>query len=149
MENNIILDVKNGTATFTIDNLIGINTNEMYLGDFTVKTFLTFEDRARAERIKLSILGPHAALANEMTQNIAWSLSQLEVRVLRCPPWWNATNSPVRGNHLSDDNLLATLVDMALMAQDLYQKEIRANIKKKLTEVKEQIETMEKAHNES
>jgi hypothetical protein len=120
----------NGTATFTINEEGQIQGD--YRGTFTLRCYLSPLDSLAAGRQFRELIGQFGESAGEQDRYLAFCVSQLNRRVVKGPPWWNASDVP--GN-IPDLNVLSILLDRALTAETVY--------KQRLTKMKE--EALEKA----
>lgn len=106
---------------------VGKKTNETYMGDFCVKTSLSPLDFIKADRLYRDLIGsvnPH--LATQEAQNYAFALSQLKYRIIEMPEFFK--NKELDGGHL-DSNVLIEIVNIAIEAEDEFQKEQERKIK--------------------
>lgn len=120
----------NGTATFTINEEGSIQGS--YRGVFSLRCYLSPLDSLAAGRQFRELIGPFGDSSSEQDRYLAFCVSQLNRRVIKGPPWWNAGDVP--GN-IPDLNVLSILLDRALTAETVY--------KQRLTKMKE--EALEKA----
>lgn len=107
---------------------IGDLTNITYMGVFRCKTVISPLDHIKADRLYRELLGsvnPH--LASKETQNYAFALSQLKVRLLEFPDFYR--NKELDGAHL-DSNVLIDLINKAIDAQEEYKKELADKLKR-------------------
>lgn len=105
------------TATFTI-NIIGRHSKDSYMGTFKVKCLLSPLEEIAADKRYRDLLGQNSHLAQERVRQQAFALAQLEQRVIAMPPFWE--NDTLPGGHIADDNVLLTILDEAIEAQNAY-----------------------------
>ena len=120
----------NGTATFTINEEGQIQGD--YRGTFTLRCYLSPLDSLAAGRQFRELIGQFGESAGEQDRYLAFCVSQLNRRVIKGPPWWNASDVP--GN-IPDLNVLSLILDRSLTAEAVY--------KQRLTKMKQ--EALEKA----
>lgn len=102
------------TSTFNI-NLIGDNTGKSYNGEFTVRTILSFRQRAAADEIRRSIIGGNPEFADQNVLAGALACGQLAVRIVKAPEWW--ASEGLGGQDLKDDNVLIELFKLTMNAE--------------------------------
>lgn len=106
---------------------VGDRTNTTYMGVFRVKTIVSPMDMIRADRLYRELIGsinPH--MASKETQNFAFALSQLKVRILEAPDFYK--NNDLDGSHL-DSNVLIDIINKAIDAEEDYKKQIDNKLK--------------------
>ena len=106
---------------------VGDRTNTTYMGVFRVKTIVSPMDMIRADRLYRELIGsvnPH--MASKETQNFAFALSQLKVRILEAPDFYK--NSDLDGSHL-DSNILIDIINKSIDAEEEYKKQIDNKLK--------------------
>ena len=106
-----------GTAIFTINEEGPIQGS--YKGTFVLRCYLSPLDNSLAAGRQRSrdLLGQFGESAAEGDRYIAFCTSQLARRVIKGPPWWNASDMP--GN-IPDLNILSLILDRALSAEAAY-----------------------------
>jgi len=124
--NSIILN-EDGTANITI-TIVGEITQETYMGTFKVKCMLSPLELIKSDRLYRELLGANSSMANITARNSAFALSQLENRIIECPPFWE--NREIGGGHIVDANILGEVIELAIEAESRYRT-------KKLEELKE------------
>lgn len=105
-------------GTFTINDIIGESTGELYKGTFTIKKKLSYSDLLRLDQLRRDYLGgSNQENASAVAVGIANALADLAVRVINAPSWWKDCN---KGFDLVDDNVLQAIYDetMKLLEQD-------------------------------
>lgn len=146
---NIEINLAEGTATFRLTSILGAVTRTMYTGSFTVRTVLEPTRVLAQGRIKRSLLGDKPEHATDHENNLAFSLSQLQVRILKAPPWWDSDPAQeVRGGAV-EENVLYAVLDLAIEAQRQYAEQIRKESKESINRIKNKIDTLEKAEGNS
>lgn len=101
---------------------VGDNSNQTYMGSFKAKCVVTPMDHIKADRLYRELIGsvnPH--LASKETQNFAFALSQLKVRLISMPDFFK--NRELDGSHL-DSNILIDIVNKTIDAQEEYKDEL-------------------------
>lgn len=126
----------NGTATYTINEEGPIQGS--YKGVFTLRCYLSPLDSLAAGRQFRDLLGAYGESAGEQDRYTAFCLSQLSKRVVKGPPWWNVDS--ISGN-IPDLNILSTLLDRCLTAENAYKQRLQ-------TKKMEALEKAQKAANE-
>lgn len=119
-------------------NVVGNQTGNPYIGEFTVKLSLTKREQLKADMIRREILGP-SPLNNEPApklQTDAFILGQLAVRVTKAPKFWEDSNGGLELPE-GDDNLLYELYNQIL-------EKIEANTNKMREQAKKALENMAK-----
>lgn len=112
-----------GTATFSV-SMDGDRTGTKWHGEFTVKTLLSHRDELRRDQIRRELLGGvNPEFASIRSLNQADVFSDLAVRIIKSPSWWNESSG---GLDLSDDNVVATVYSKTMDAE----KEVLNRIKK-------------------
>jgi hypothetical protein len=154
----IILN-EDATAKFDI-NVLGETTKQTYLGTFEVNCILSPLEEIEADKTYRSLLGDTAMLmADQRVKEITFALSQLKVRLISFPPFWE--NHIIGGGHIKDYNVIFQVLDLAIKATNMYKEKLQKEaevIKETLTkaiktkkikkEVKEEIEEKEEIGDE-
>lgn len=107
---------------------VGNSSNTTYMGTFRTKCIVSPMDDIKADRLYRELLGavnPH--LASKKTQNYAFALSQLKVRLLEFPDFFK--NRELDGSHL-DSNILIDIVNKCIDAQEEYKEQLDERLKK-------------------
>lgn len=147
-EDSLSINLADATASFRLVGEIGLTTRTLYEGSFTVRAVLDSGRELAAGRAYRQLLGPNPQHATDRESNLAFALSQLQLRVIKAPLWWEAPpGQDVRGAIL-DDNILLKVLDMAIMADEQYRKQISEESKELFQNLKTRIETLEKAERE-
>lgn len=121
-----------GTSTFSV-SMDGDKTGTKWHGEFTVKTLLSHRDELRRDQIRRELLGgvsPEHASVRSLNQ--ADVFSDLAVRIVKSPAWWNEASG---GLDLSDDNVIATIYSKTIDAE----KEVLNRIKKDAEQANEEL----------
>lgn len=119
------------TATISI-NLTGEVTGTHYLGDFEMKIFLTHSEDLLRDKLRKELLGKDPDSSSDRARNQAEVLSQLQVRIVKAPLFWQSSNG---GLDLYDDNIIVELYEKSMKATE----EAVAEIKKKAEEAKAEL----------
>ncbi len=98
---------------FTID-VNGENTGENFRGKFQVKTRLSHNDHLRRDRVRRALLGDVQGAPDLRAESCAEVFSQLAVRLLDAPDWWNRADN---GQELFDDAPVKAVYDRAIKAE--------------------------------
>lgn len=101
------------TAKFSI-SIIGNVTGEKWIGDFQVKKHLSLRDFLTRDKLRKEYLGERPQDASQEALNIAVAFSELGVRVVDAPPWWNGSNG---GLDLKDGNVIMEILTKAIDAE--------------------------------
>lgn len=148
MKDNITVDISTGTAVFRLIGELGSSTRQSYDGTFTVKTVIDPQKQLAAGRIQRSLLGPFGEKATDHEANMAFALSQLQVRVTKAPPWWDADQgAEIRGN-IPDENIIYKILDLAIEAQRLYSEEIKKESVEAIAKLKNKLDILESAESD-
>lgn len=129
------INMEEGTATFSISE-VGTATRSTYMGNFKVHCILSPIDLMSADRDYRAFVGN--VNPNDCTthvRNLAFALSQLKYRIIEEPPFW--TNPKVGGGHLKDTDVIISVLNLALEAEESYRqsrKKEAEEIQNKLTE---------------
>jgi hypothetical protein len=94
-------------ASFSL-SLDGETTGEKWVGDFKAKKRLSHRDQLRKDQVRRDLLGPQGNTPTERAMSTAMILSELRVRLVDAPKWWQAMGE---GLDLEDDNVIGTLYD--------------------------------------
>lgn len=115
------MHIDGSTATFQVsikDEL----TFETYIGQFKVKCFKTPLDTIKADRFYRELIGSVSpTMASITAQNMAFAISELSVRTLEAPNWFNL-KSEVPGSQLSE-KVLTEILSKAIEAEEEYRKQ--------------------------
>ena len=93
------------TDTFTI-NVTGTKTGQNYAGKFTVKVWLSFGDELNRDGLRRSLLGPAAGTPADGVVNVAEVLSDLGIRIVEGPSWWQESQG---GTTILDAEVISEL----------------------------------------
>jgi hypothetical protein len=105
-------------AIFTIKTT-GDSTGESFSGKFRVRTLLSPLNHIKADKLMRQLLGEHSIVADELSRQYAFMLSQLQFRIISSPLWWKS-NLEVEGGHIQDKNVLIEILNKSLEAEELY-----------------------------
>lgn len=89
-------------------NVIGDVSDETYKGDFRVKLRLSHKDQLVKDQRRRELLGPQAGPSTERALSTAMILSELYVRVISAPKWFEESDC---GLNLLDDNVISAIYD--------------------------------------
>lgn len=121
------MQIEGSEAKFNI-NVLGKFTKQSYIGKFKVKCLLSPLEEIEADKAYRDLLGNNYHLSDEIIKQKAFALSQLKVRLLEAPPFWE--NEVIGGGHVPDTNVILEILDKAIEAQELYiedkEKEMKA-----------------------
>ena len=120
------------TSTISI-NLVGEVTSTHFLGDFEVKIFLTHAEDLLRDKIRKDLLGKDPDASSDRARNQAEVLSQLQVRIVKAPLFWESSGN---GMSLYDDNIIVELYEKCMKATE----DAVAEIKKKAEEAKAELQ---------
>jgi len=113
------ISIEGNVATWNL-NAIGL-VNGTYLGTFKFKCFLTPSERLAAGRLYRELLGPNAALASIVEDNLSFTLSQLRFRIIEAPNFWtNAVGLNGLMGDLPDQNVVDMVLEAAVNAELKY-----------------------------
>lgn len=84
-------------------NKLGIDTQERYIGDFTVRLKLSQALKMLRSRLIREYLGEYAQYATENDRLRAVALAECEVSITKAPDWWRQADN---GRMLEDDNIV-------------------------------------------
>lgn len=128
--------IEDGCGFFDI-NIIGNKTNQTYMGNFKVKCLLSPIEQIKADKLYRDLLGDNAHLASNHVAQLVYALSQLHIRVLEAPPFWN--NKDMGGGHLDDENVILEVLDSAIEAQTVFIKEKKDEMEKRQKQLADMI----------
>lgn len=121
------------TEKFNI-NIDGDKTGTQWHGEFEAKVFLSHRDELRRDALRRQYLGDVAPqYASSRQSNQADVFSELAVRIITAPTWWNENGG---GMDMIDDNVVGKVYD-AVMGLE---KKAMDDIKKKTEDAKKTLE---------
>lgn len=126
-----------GESTFDV-NIVGQSSKQSYIGSFKVKCLISPIEEIEADKRYRELLGVNPHLATEHVRRQAFALSQLEQRVIDCPPFWE--NETLPGGHVKDSNVILEVLDKAIEAQENYINAKDKELKEKQEKLKALIE---------
>ena len=127
--------IENSNATFEF-SAKDERSFETYIGVFKVKCFLTPLDLLKADRVYRELIGSISPmLASTTAQNMAFALSQLSVRILEAPSFFDL-KAEIPGGYLPE-SILISILDKALEAEELFLKQQ----KKKFDKIQKKLKT--------
>ena len=113
----------------------GDRTFDQYVGDFEIKTMLSYDEQLNEDRIRREFLsGPAEIPAGGNAQSIANVFSYLQARIVKAPTWWTESRN---GLSLYDNNVVAEVFKLASEAEAEQLKTLKEKAeaaKKKLAE---------------
>jgi hypothetical protein len=123
-----------GTWSISLEGSV----NGTYLGTFKFKCFLTPSEKLACGRRYRELLGPNAALAFKNEDNLAFTLAQLNYRVVQAPPFWNSAIG-VDGilGDLPDETVLDAILEAAMAAELKYVALLRSKKEQLIKKTKE------------
>lgn len=90
-------------------HVVGDETGETWTGRFKIKTVMSKLDECRQDNFYRFYIGENnPQFVSPQVLNIAQILSQLRVRTVESPKWWEES---ALGENLLDDNLLQAVYD--------------------------------------
>ncbi len=103
----------------------GSVSGEFYEGIFEVRKVLTPSQKAMADVERRNFLGnpERGAEIDPEVSELAFAISQLKVRVIKGPTWWNSSNGL---KSFVDDNVLVELTNAVLQVELDFKAEIKA-----------------------
>lgn len=100
--------------------------NGTYTGSFRFRCYLVPSQRLAASREYRELLGPHANLALNHDDNLAFALTQLKYRVISSPPFWTSSlSTTLMAGDLPDENIIQTILDAAISAELKYKYQLK------------------------
>lgn len=123
-----------GTAEFQV-RLVGDVTQQTYLGKFKVFSVMDPFQILNAGKRYRDLLGVNPAFASETELNLAFSLAQLEYRILEAPPFWN-------NGRLKDLNVIMSVFDLAIESEEQYRLDQKKRVEESLTLIKSNLERL-------
>jgi hypothetical protein len=99
---DISVDLLEGKCKFFVQ-IEGEIDAETYKGTFTVKGSLSPLDTIKADRRYRELMGKDIQYATDHASQLAFSLAQLNQRIVDSPDWWH--NTELNGGHL-DENII-------------------------------------------
>lgn len=121
-----------GTAEFQV-RLVGDVTQQTYLGKFKVNSVMDPFQILNAGKRYRDLLGVNPAFASETELNLAFSLAQLEYRIIDAPPFWN-------NGRLKDLNVIMSVFDLAVEAEERYRLDQKKRVEESLELIKSNLE---------
>lgn len=102
------------TAIFNV-TVTGEESGQPFNGQFKVKTLLSRRDRLRADEIRRELIGgkPEGASASVIADALV--LSQLAVRIIESPAWWQNSQG---GLDLADANVIGEVFRLTMDEAD-------------------------------
>lgn len=120
--------VEDGYGIFDV-NIIGKSTNQTYMGTFKVKCLLSPMEQIKADKLYRDLLGTNAHLASNHVASLTYAASQLHLRVVEAPPFWEG--SDIGGAHIKDENVILEVLENALESQVMFVEEKQEELKKR------------------
>lgn len=134
-------------ATFSIKTT-GSSTGDSYSGLFKVSTILGPFDHINANKLQRQLLGEHSIVADDLSRQYAFMLSQLHYRIISGPLWWKSALI-VDGAHIKDENVLIEILNNALEAEETYRAEQKQLFDTNIEKLKEKFPDLANAESES
>lgn len=133
-------------AIFTI-KMIGSSTGESFAGKFRVRTILSPLNHIKADKLMRQLLGEHSIVADELSRQYSFVLSQLQYRVIKGPLWWES-NLEVNGGHINDINVISEILNKALESEEIYRDRQRKDFDKNVEELSKKFSELSNAEPE-
>lgn len=122
-----------GTAILKI-NKVGAVTGETYIGSFKVHCVLTAHQILNAGRGYRNYLGNSIAFAEKYESDLAFSLSQLEQRVISAPAFWQSGN-------IRDLEVVLHVADLAMEAESIFRNKQKSEAEEALKIIKKNMQS--------
>jgi len=116
------MDLPKNESSFFL-TVVGDTTERTYDGEFTVICVPNIMQR-RAIEVEKTRFASDLKNPTDHLSGLAVCLSNLRVRIVKAPSWWNDSNG---GSDLLDENVLVVLYDKVMSQED----EWRTAVKKK------------------
>jgi hypothetical protein len=109
------------SATFVVDNVTGDTTGQIWVGKFSAKKRLNFNDQLRMDNFRRQMLGAAEGEPTPRAASMAHIFSNLLVRLIEAPSWWVDADE---GRELEDENLVLDVYEKALKVETDAREEI-------------------------
>lgn len=110
------IDLLEGNGKFYLQ-IEGEISGESYMGTFTVKGSLSPLDTIKSDRRYRELMGKDIQYATDHASQLAFSLAQLNQRIVESPDWWK--NDEINGGHL-DENVIMEIFSKAIECEKEY-----------------------------
>jgi hypothetical protein len=121
-------------------NVLGKETNERYIGEFTVRVKLSQGLKMARSRMIRQNLGEFANFATDDDRLRAIALADCAVSITKSPEWWRHSND---GVEMVDDNVIDEIWAGVAKAQGRYKEETDKSAKEDVKIIKESLESGE------
>lgn len=138
---NYEFEFEGSTATWEI-NLDG-PIHGTYLGKFKFRCFLTPSQKITANRDYLQMIGTNPTFIEQDAGFLAFALSQLKQRIIKAPPFWDATGT---AGDVSDHNILMAVLDASISAEEAYRAKLTEDKGTNLKNAKKSVEALIEAN---
>lgn len=116
-------------------------TGTLWTGEFRVKTYLNYADQLRRDQVRRELLGREDGnSASPRASSAALVFSELFVRIVNAPSWWNEHEN---GTLLADDSVVRFIYNKALKAETLWTDARKAKVKDAIEYIKQHIDKLE------
>jgi hypothetical protein len=118
-------------------NKLGSDTQERYLGEFTVRIKLSQQLKMLRGRLIREFLGSFAQFATEDDRLRAIAIAECEVSITKAPDWWKQSDN---GRLLEDDNIVDEVWAGVAKAQGRLKEEESKKAEEDVKVIKEALE---------
>ena len=101
---------KENEESFTV-NINGSKTGTNYAGKFRARVWLSFGEELARDNLRRSLLGPATGTPAPGVVNVADVLSDLGIRIIEGPSWWQESNG---GANILDSEVISELWDKCM-----------------------------------
>lgn len=112
---DIILNSDN-TSTWTFKEEGDISGT--FSGTFIFKCFLNPLEQLSAGKLYRELLGSNLEFATDNDKFLAFTMSQLQKRIVKAPPFWSS--APDMLGNIPDSNILSLVLEKAIESESLY-----------------------------
>jgi hypothetical protein len=121
-------------------NKLGSETQERYIGEFTVRLKLSQRLKMLRSRLIRESLGEFAQYATQDDRLRAVALAECEVSITKAPDWWKQADN---GREMEDDNIVDEVWAGVARAQGRLKEEEAKKAEEDAKVIKESLETGE------
>lgn len=114
-----------------------------YQGLFTFRTVLSPIQLIEADRDYRDVLGKNAEFAATHVENLAYTLSQLNQRVVKSPPFWLDGSSRFGGAQIRDLDIIQAVYEASMIAETKFREVIKEKHKDSIERLKQAIKDQE------
>lgn len=144
-EKHVRLD-EAGNALWEI-NMVG-PIGGTYQGLFTFRTVLSPMHLIEADRDYRDLLGKNAEFAATHVENLAYTLTQLNQRIIKYPPFWNDGVAKFPGSHIRDLEVIQAVYEASVVAETKFRAQLKEKHKASIERIKEALEEQERLDKE-